>query len=404
MAKSTGNDADPSKPVVSSTTVVDWSVRSAVPAGSEKPAVGKSLSAGGSLVEMVVQEVTGSLERGNTVRLTSFRSSNDRQSSDSSAQTDRLLSALGDYTSEELLELLYVGQEPDFFELMRGLFALSDQSRLALQNFLTSPATGKKAELFALSDGSRLVLQNFPINPETGNKAKLSPDRVMEFEPKPTGRSPSPEIFAESNAPRPPETENYEVTKLEGSQAHVVVVPKDDPLGSTVSRVVERVPEIARIRRQELTEKNIDALVELYLADDPIAEARRAIETDNARERARFLSDVACLTSKEIAQNAGHQAANASVTASRWKQQGKIFSVPSRGSELYPAFQFREGQPHQTVAKILRELPKSMSPWQIAFWFTSSNSWLGGATAADRLDDADAVVKAAHRENEPIVG
>jgi hypothetical protein len=200
------------------------------------------------------------------------------------------------------------------------------------------------------------------------------------------------------------ETETYDVVRSEGSQAHIVVVPKDDPLGGTVSRVVERLPEIARIRRQELTEKNIDALVELYLADDPIAEARRVIETDNARERARFLSEVACLTSKEIAQNAGHRAANASVTGSRWKQQGRIFSVPSRGSELYPAFQFREGQPHPAVAKILRELPKQMSPWQIAFWFTSSNSWLRGAAPADRLDDEDAVVKAARRESEPIVG
>jgi hypothetical protein len=189
-----------------------------------------------------------------------------------------------------------------------------------------------------------------------------------------------------------------------GSLAHVVVVPKDDPLGSTVSRVVERVPEIARIRRQQLTEKNIDALVELYLADDPVADARRVIEADNARERARFLSDVACLTSKAIAQNAGHQAANASVTASRWKQQGRIFSVPSRGSELYPAFQFREGQPHPAVAKILRELPKQMSPWQIAFWFTSSNGWLRGATPADRLDHEEDVVRAAHRASEPIVG
>jgi hypothetical protein len=232
--------------------------------------------------------------------------------------------------------------------------------------------------------------------------------REMVFRPKPrVGKEmaePAQHSIRRNFADPPPETENYDVVQSEGSLVHVVVVPKDDPLGSTVSRVVERVPEIARVRRQELTEKNIDALVELYLADDPVGEARRAIETDNARERARFLSDVACLTSKEIAQNAGHQAANASVTGSRWKQQGKIFSVPSRGSELYPVFQFREGLPHPTVAKILRELPKQMSPWQIAFWFTSSNSWLRGGAPADRLDDEEAVVKAAHRESEPIVG
>ena len=57
---------------------------------------------------------------------------------DSFDQSDRLLSALGEYTSAELLELLYVGEEPGFFELMRGLFGLSDESRLILQKFLAA--------------------------------------------------------------------------------------------------------------------------------------------------------------------------------------------------------------------------------------------------------------------------
>jgi hypothetical protein len=53
-------------------------------------------------------------------------------------ETERLVSALGRYTSAELLELLYVGEEPGFFELIRGLFSLSDESRLILQNFLAA--------------------------------------------------------------------------------------------------------------------------------------------------------------------------------------------------------------------------------------------------------------------------
>ena len=57
--------------------------------------------------------------------------------SNSGDETERLFSALGRYTSAELLELLYVGEEPGFFELMRGLFALSDESRSVLQNYLT---------------------------------------------------------------------------------------------------------------------------------------------------------------------------------------------------------------------------------------------------------------------------
>jgi hypothetical protein len=56
-------------------------------------------------------------------------------------ETERLVSALGRYTSAELLELLYVGEEPGFFELIRGLYSLPDESRLILQNFLAAVPT-----------------------------------------------------------------------------------------------------------------------------------------------------------------------------------------------------------------------------------------------------------------------
>jgi hypothetical protein len=63
-------------------------------------------------------------------------------------ETERLVSALGRYTSAELLELLYVGEEPGFFELIRGLFSLSDESRLILQNFLAAvPVQGVIASI-----------------------------------------------------------------------------------------------------------------------------------------------------------------------------------------------------------------------------------------------------------------
>src|SRR5436305_13803734 len=58
--------------------------------------------------------------------------------SDPNDQAEWLLTALGQYTGAELRELLYVAEEPGFFELMRGLFGLSDESRVVLQNFLTS--------------------------------------------------------------------------------------------------------------------------------------------------------------------------------------------------------------------------------------------------------------------------
>ena len=82
--------------------------------------------------------------------------------SDSFDQTDRLLSALGEYTSAELLELLYVGQEPGFFELVRGLFALSDESRLSLQTFLANAA--HRSTTGAIDAEGRFVLQHRPLD------------------------------------------------------------------------------------------------------------------------------------------------------------------------------------------------------------------------------------------------
>jgi hypothetical protein len=78
--------------------------------------------------------------------------------SNSIDETDRLLSALGQYSSAELLELLYVGQEPGFFELVRGLFALSDESRLALQNFLETAAD--RTTTGAIDPEGRFILQH----------------------------------------------------------------------------------------------------------------------------------------------------------------------------------------------------------------------------------------------------
>ena len=77
---------------------------------------------------------------------------------DSVDEADRLLSALGEYTSAELLELLYVGQEPGFFELMRGLYALPDESRLILQNFLLTAS--HRATTGVIDPEGRFILQN----------------------------------------------------------------------------------------------------------------------------------------------------------------------------------------------------------------------------------------------------
>jgi hypothetical protein len=53
-------------------------------------------------------------------------------------QAEWLVTAMGRFSGAELRELLYVAEEPGFFELMRALFSLSDESRAVLQHYLES--------------------------------------------------------------------------------------------------------------------------------------------------------------------------------------------------------------------------------------------------------------------------
>ena len=80
---------------------------------------------------------------------------------DPNDQTEWLLTALGQYTGAELRELLYVAEEPGFFELMRGLFALPDESRAALQHFLK---TGHPPAMKAAVDANgRLTIEHADV-------------------------------------------------------------------------------------------------------------------------------------------------------------------------------------------------------------------------------------------------
>jgi hypothetical protein len=114
----------------------------------------------------------------------------------------------------------------------------------------------------------------------------------------------------------------------------------------------------------------------------------------------RFLSSRA----QKIGAQAGLKTKNPYATAARWKKAGDIFAVQHRGKEYFPAFQFREGRPHPTVKKALAALPTRLSSWQRAFWFVSTNGWLGDKAPADVLADPKAVVAAAEREGEEVVG
>ena len=194
--------------------------------------------------------------------------------------------------------------------------------------------------------------------------------------------------------------------KLHGFDDRDAIVISGDTgrLGDAMERVVMLLPEVLKRQREKLSQERIKKLIEAIEPDDPMDSIERSIDEDNATLRLRFVEEVPCLTSEKIHAMAGHKGRNRGQTASAWKRSRRVFSVPFRNRQLYPAFQFADGKPKPIIKETLSVLPEGMSPWQTAFWFVSGNGWLDGATPKDALDDGNAVLEAARMEAREVVG
>ena len=178
----------------------------------------------------------------------------------------------------------------------------------------------------------------------------------------------------------------------------------DRALRELLRRVIARLPSMAAMHREALTERNIELLIESILPDAPRADVRAELEIDNARLRADYLQETRMVNAREIRTGSGLNPKNRSEPASRWKREGRIFALRHGGRDLYPAFQFAEGQPRRVIKDILAVMPVSATPWQIALWFASGSGWLDGATPEERLDATGEVVEAARQLASPAEG
>ena len=173
----------------------------------------------------------------------------------------------------------------------------------------------------------------------------------------------------------------HAIGDLLGSATQVFVLREEDrALAPVISAVIEQVPGAIRARRRALTERNVEALVDVYFGVDPLAAAMPDLERDNAEAQALFLRTWPVLTAEALARQAGHGSRNRSATASRWKAARRMFGVRAGGREVYPAFQFEDGRPKPVVGRILKALPArasaagrrpSGSPGRTAGWLGS---------------------------------
>lgn len=86
----------------------------------------------------------------------------------------------------------------------------------------------------------------------------------------------------------------------------------------------------------------------------------------------------------------------------RWLRNGEIFSVTHDGIEYFPSYGFdpqNNFHPHPALKKVIEQFDGTTKGWGLAFWFHSTNSFLGGKSPKEFLTTySDQVVAAAADE------
>lgn len=126
----------------------------------------------------------------------------------------------------------------------------------------------------------------------------------------------------------------------------------------------------------------------------------------NAQRRealnARIFADAIWLLARELSEKANFKSSNPSAGPNRWKLAGKIFAIQHNGKDYFPEYALDEGyRPLPVVKEVMALFGGSKTPWGLAIWFGSENSWLGGRKPRDVLaTQPEQVLLAAQAEKE----
>lgn len=153
----------------------------------------------------------------------------------------------------------------------------------------------------------------------------------------------------------------------------------------TVAEIVHAmIPFIPDLLEQDDT-KTLHKLAELLVHKTPPTSALLMQTKMQVRAITRVMQSGDWLTALQVAEVANRSTTSPSRT-SKWKKQGLIFSIPYKGRNYYPGYALdpqRQYRPRTELKLILETLGAQVTGWELAFWFDSPNSYLGGKRPKD---------------------
>lgn len=120
-----------------------------------------------------------------------------------------------------------------------------------------------------------------------------------------------------------------------------------------------------------------------------------------AEARQLTLQDGDWVTAAGLSQLTGLEPAALAAGLRAWLNDGSLISVNDRSQEYFPAFAFGEATVQRPTAEfgaVVKVLSKKKDGWGMAFWFASSNHYLGGNRPKDLLRSSSECVRRAAEE------
>ena len=168
-----------------------------------------------------------------------------------------------------------------------------------------------------------------------------------------------------------------------------------------VSEALRLVPEIRREKLQKMQARWFKAYLEDISDNTALPESLQIEAKMIARAQARVIKSKQFLRASEISKLTPSSTKNPSGALNRWKQKHQVFALEMGGVDLYPIYALsREDgfRPYKEMKQILETLSEK-TPWGLAFWFDSPNSYLRDRRPREVLGvDRNAVLEAARAE------
>ncbi|MDX2218202.1 MAG: hypothetical protein SF172_04200 [Burkholderiales bacterium] len=142
-------------------------------------------------------------------------------------------------------------------------------------------------------------------------------------------------------------------------------------------------------------------LVDLLVPQAPVPPHALKLAAMTAQAKSAVLKSGDWLTANNVAKLAGQGVRNPAELPSRWLKQGKIFAIHHRGTDYFPVYGLDPDtgyRPRKAIASVIALLKDGRDGWDMAYWFESINSFLGGKTPKSLLRSKPEKVIAAAKD------